>query len=98
MTFLSAGAAMQSGEVENALGDDFATADFSEGYQSARRCDVNHAAENGCIPSAHQNGLTPLEPCRVCLADGQGRDVVQRGLNGQKCLGEVELAGCGSMA
>ena len=31
-------------------------------------------------------------------ADGQRRDVVQRGLNGQKRVGEAALAGRGSMA
>ena len=56
------------------------------------------AAEDGCVPSAQQYGLPPLEPGRVCLADGQRRDVVQRGLNRQKSIGEVALADGGSMA
>ena len=45
--------------------------------------DVDRAAEDGSVPSAQQNGLAPVEPCRICPADGQRRDVVQRGLNGQ---------------
>jgi hypothetical protein len=34
MTFLSTGAATQSGEVEDALGDDLAAVDFGEGNQA----------------------------------------------------------------
>jgi len=39
-----------------------------------------------------------VEPCRISPCDGQCRDVVQRGLNGQKRVGEAALARRGSMA
>jgi hypothetical protein len=86
---LSAGTAMQSGQVEDALGDDLSAVDFGKGNQSPGGRDINRTAKDGSVPSAHENGLAPLEPRRVCLADGQGRDVVQRGLNRQKGFGEV---------
>src|ERR1700709_2381971 len=78
-----ASAALQAGEVEHALGDDFAAVDFGKGDKLARNRHIDRAAENGGIPAAQKNGLAPLEPCRICPANGQRRDVVQRGLNGQ---------------
>ena len=39
-----------------------------------------------------------MEPCRISPCDGQCRDVVQRGLNGQKRVGEASLARRGSIA
>src|SRR6266702_5137807 len=39
-----------------------------------------------------------MEPCRISPSDGQCRDVVQRGLNGHKRVGEAALAGRGSIA
>ena len=83
MTLSFAGAALQAGEVEHALGDDFAAVHFGQSNQLARSRHMDRAAENGGIPAAQQNGLAPLEPCRIRPADGQRRDVVQRGLNGQ---------------
>ncbi len=82
MTFLFAGTASQSGEVEDALGNDFTLAGLGEGDQFARDRDVDQPGENGSIPSAQNYGLAPLEPCRIGPVDGQCRDVVQRGLNG----------------
>src|SRR5262245_33303466 len=38
-----------------------------------------------------------MEPCRISPCDGQCRDVVQRGLNGQERVGEATLAGRGSI-
>src|SRR6266480_1677115 len=95
--FSYAGAAGQAGEVEHALGDDYATVDFGKGYQPSCRGDVDRAAQNRSVPSAQQNGLTPLEPGRIGPTDGQRRDVVQRGLNGLERVGEARLASGGSM-
>src|SRR5258708_39164970 len=39
-----------------------------------------------------------MEPCRISPCDGQCRDVVQRGLNGHKRVGEAALARRGSIA
>ena len=89
---------MQTGQVENALGNDFAAICFGEGQEAARDRDKTDTADDRSIPSAQQNGLAPLEPRRICPANGLRRDVVQRGLDGQKCIGEVSLAGGGSIA
>src|SRR5262245_21435321 len=97
-SFLTHGSAQQAGEVKHTLGDDFATIQFGQSQQSARYRDIDCAAEIGCVPSAQQNGLASLKPCRVCSADGQRRDVVQRGLNGHQSIREARLAGRGSMA
>src|SRR5215475_6638728 len=98
LPFLSRGSAHQAGKVEHALGDDFATIQLGKGQQAARCRDIDCAAEIGGVPSAQQNGLASLKPCRVCSADGQRRDVVQRGLNGHQSIREARLAGRGSMA
>src|SRR6185369_284978 len=90
--------AQQAGQVEYALGDDFAVVQFGQGQKLARNRDVNRTTEIGCVPSAQQYGLAPCEPCRVCPADGQRRDVVQRGLDGQEGVREARLTGRGSMA
>ena len=37
-----------------------------------------------------------MEPCRISPSDGQCRDVVQRGLNGQKRVGEAAFDGVAS--
>lgn len=89
---------MQPGEVEHTLGDDFATVHIGKSDKVARSRDIDRTAEKWCVPSAQENGLAPLEPRRICPADGQRRDVVQRGLDGQKCIGEVSFAGGGSIA
>src|SRR6516165_4951257 len=80
--FLTAGAARQAGQVEYALGDNFAVVDLGKGHEQARRRDIDRAADDRCVPSAQQNGLASLQPGRVGPADGQRRDVGQRGLNG----------------
>ena len=82
-SFLARGSAHQAGEVEHALGDDLATIQFGKSQKLARYRDINRAAEIGCVPSAQQDGLASLKPCRICPADGQRRDVVQRGRDGQ---------------
>ena len=92
------GSAHQAGEVEHALGDDFAAVHFGQSQQLARSRHIDRSAENGSVPSAQQNGLASLQPCRICPADGQRRDVVQRGLDGHERVGEVSLAGGGSIA
>src|SRR5436305_1945779 len=83
----------KSGQVEHALGDEFAIANFGKRQKTACHRDIDCAATIGRIPSAQQNGLAPVKPCRISPCDGQCRDVVQRGLNGQKRVGEVSLAG-----
>src|SRR6201992_3813083 len=88
----------QSGQVEHALGDEFAIANFGEGQKPACHRDIDCAATIGRIPSAQQNGLAPMEPCRISPCDGQCRDVVQRGLNGQKRVGEAAPGRRGSIA
>ena len=55
---------------------------LGKGDQIARNRDVDQALKNGSVPSAQDDGLASLEPCRIGPADGQCRDVVQRGLNG----------------
>src|SRR5215831_11461919 len=95
--FLAAGAARQAGQVEYALGDDFAVVDLGKGHEQARRRDIDRAADDRSVPSAQQNGLASLQPGRVGPADGQRRDVGQRGLNGLERVGEARLAGAGSM-
>src|ERR1051325_6747879 len=67
----------------SAVGARLAAVHVGQGEQLARDRDINRSAKDGCIPSAQQNGLASLQPRRVCPADGQCRDVVQRGLNGQ---------------
>src|SRR5262250_3235220 len=96
-TWFLAAAARQAGQVEYALGDDFAVVDLGKGHEQARRRDIDRAADNGSVPSAQQNGLASLQPGRVGPADGQRRDVGQRGLNGLERVGEARLAGAGSM-
>src|ERR1700720_2006556 len=96
--FSCAGAAGQAGEVEYALGDDLAAVHFGKGNQPSYRGDVDRAAQNRSVPSAQQNGLAPLEPGRIGPADGQRRDVVQRGLNGLERVGEASLPGPRPMA
>src|ERR1700760_3246250 len=59
-TLWSAGSAMQSGQVEHALGNDFSAVDLGKGNELTRRRDVQRAAEDGGVPSAHQDGLAPL--------------------------------------
>src|SRR5262245_6604018 len=98
LPFCWAAVAYQPGQVEHALGDDLAAFRLSEGHQLASGCDINGAAEDWSVPSAQQDGLAPLEPCRIPSANGQRRDVVQRGLNREKSFGEADLAGGGSMA
>ena len=95
---VATGTGSQSGQVEHALGDEFAIANFGEGQKPACHRDIDCAATIGRIPSAQQNGLAPVEPCRISPCDGQCRDVVQRGLNGQKRVGEAALARRGSIA
>src|ERR1043166_9876475 len=94
---LTAGAACEPGQVEYALGDDFAVVDLGKGHEQARRRDIDRAADDGCVPSAQQNGLASLQPGRVGPTDGQRRDVDQRGLNGLERVGEARLPGGGSM-
>ncbi len=72
--------------------------DFGQGQQLACNRDIDRPTENGGIPSTQNDGLAALQPCRVCPADGQRRDVVQRGLDGQDGVGEAHLTGRGSMA
>ena len=50
---------MQPGEVEHALGDDFATVHIGQGDEVARGRDINRTAEKWCVPSAQENGLAP---------------------------------------
>ena len=69
----------------------------ANGDELTARSDLNHAAEDGGVPSTQQNGLAPMEPCRICRANGQRRDVVQRGLERQENIGEVVLASGRSM-
>jgi hypothetical protein len=83
LTFMSAGAPYEAGEVENALGDDLATVHIGQGHELARNPHTYRTVDHGSVPSTQQNGLAPLEPGRICPTDGQRRDVVQRGLNGQ---------------
>src|SRR4051812_6148189 len=66
---LTAGTADQPGQVEHALGDDFAAVDLGEGQKLARDRDMDRAAENRSIPSAQQNGLASLQPGRICPTD-----------------------------
>src|ERR1700758_2812306 len=87
--FLRTGAAPQAGQVEYALGDDLAVVDLGKGHEQARCRDIDRAAENGGVPSAQQYGLASLQPGRVGPADGQRRDVGQRGLNGLERVGEA---------
>ena len=61
---------------------DLAAVHFGERDQPACDRHAHKTAEHGRVPSAHQHGLAPLEPGRIRPADGQRRDVVQRGLNG----------------
>ena len=98
LSWLRAGTGSQSGQVEHALGDEFAIANFGKRQKPACHRDIDCAATIGRIPSAQQNGLAPMEPCRISPCDGQCRDVVQRGLNGQKRVGEAALARRGSIA
>src|SRR5665213_2000061 len=91
-SFLDAGAANQAGEVEHALGDDFAVVQIGKGHQLAGYRGIDWTAEIGSIPSAQQNGLASLQPRRIRPTDGQRRDVVQRGLNGHEGVGEASLA------
>src|SRR5215831_12943911 len=95
--FLAAGTAREAGQVEYALGDDFAVVDLGKGHEQARRRDIDRAADNGGVPSAQQNGLASCQPGRVSPADGQRRDVGQRGLNGLERIGEACLADGGPM-
>jgi hypothetical protein len=81
--FVSAGSSCEAGEVEYALGDDFTVVHFGESQKLARDRDIDWPTKNRSVPSAHYDGLASLKPRRVCPADGQRRDVVQRGLNGQ---------------
>src|ERR1043165_3100464 len=67
---LTAGAARQPGQVEYALGDDFAVVDLGKGHEQARCRDIDRAADNGSVPSAQQNGLASLQPGRVGPAGG----------------------------
>src|ERR1700730_16076658 len=94
---LGAGAAYQASKVEHALWDNFTAVHLGQGHQLARNRDIKRAAEDRSVPSAQQNGLTPLEPGRIRPTDGQRRDVVQRGLDGHDRLGETYLASGGSM-
>jgi hypothetical protein len=56
---------------------------LGEGHQVARCQHVHESGEDWGVPPAHQHGLAPLEPSRIRPTDGQRRDVVQRGRNGQ---------------
>src|ERR1700724_2432718 len=94
---LAAGAAREAGQVEYALGDDFAVVNLGNGHEQARRRDIDRAADDGGAPSAQQNGLASLQPGRVSPTDGQRRDVGQRGLNGLECVGKARLADGGPM-
>ena len=87
----------RSGERDRAREAWHTVVDFAKGEQAARDRDVDRTAEIGSVPSAQQNGLAPLEPCRIRPADSQRRDVVQRGFNGHERVGEVSLASGGSM-
>src|SRR5262249_3192482 len=69
-TLLSAGSALQSGQIEHALRDDFAAIDFGQSNQGIRGRYVNRTTDDWGGPSAHQNGLPPLEPGRIGPADG----------------------------
>src|ERR1700739_1776185 len=91
--FLAAGTASDAGQVEYALGDDLAVVDLGKGHEQARRRDIDRAADDKGVPSAQQNGLASLQPGRVGPADGQRRDVGQRGLNGLERVGEALLVG-----
>jgi hypothetical protein len=81
---LSAGATCHAVQIKHAPGDDFAALDLGNGHKLAADSDLDHAAEDGGIPPAQQDGLASLEPCRICRGHGQRRDVVQRGLDRQE--------------
>src|ERR1700730_8528384 len=89
---LDAGAAQQAGKIEYAFWDNFSPIHLGKCYEPARSRHVDCAAQNGSVPSTQQDGLTSLEAGRVRPADGQRRDVVQRGLDGPECVGEVCLS------
>src|SRR5262245_18383100 len=69
-TFMSAGSALQSGQVEHALGDDFATVHCDQSNQRIRGRYVDRPTDDRSVPSAHKNGLTPLAPGHIGPADG----------------------------
>jgi hypothetical protein len=50
--FLRPRSSDESGQVEHALGDDFATIEFGKGEQLARDCDRDRAGKIRSVPSA----------------------------------------------
>jgi hypothetical protein len=85
MTFSCTGAAMQTGQVEHTLGDDFAAVCIGESDQFARRRYIHRAAEDRSVPSAQENGFPLVLTASARLTATP--DVVS-GLNGQN-IGEV---------
>ena len=77
------GATCHAGQIKNALGNDFSALDLGNGHELTARSDLYQAVDDGGVAPSHENGLTPLEPRRVRRANGQRRDVVQRGLDRQ---------------
>ena len=71
--------------------------DLGERQQLALNRDMDRPTNDGSVPSAQQNGLASMKPCRIRPADGQRRDVVQRGLDGHERVGEASLTSGGSM-
>ena len=89
----------QAGQVEHALGDDFATVEFGKGEQLARDRNIDRAAENWVRPvrATKRLGLCAslAASARLTASAGMSSSAVSTGMSASARLA---LAGSGSMA
>jgi hypothetical protein len=71
-------------QIEYALRLDRPLAEACQGDRLTAPHNQDRVLVQGRVPASHDDGLTLLQARRLGTADGQRRDVVQRGLNRQK--------------
>src|SRR5690606_13242244 len=82
-----------SGKVEHTLGMKRALPHLGKCHRNPSGLHKHHAMKDGGVPTAHDHGLSPLHARSIRTADGQRRDVVQRGLYRAKQIFKAPAAG-----